>query len=79
MVDTDITAGHIDVNTVTILLLRQRCTGLERLVCSAIKFCAVALNISSRIIAVLYLHSNMWFTSHTCAEYKAPASRDAHS
>ena len=42
--DRDITAGHIDVKTVTILLFRQGCTDLERLVYSAIKFCAVALN-----------------------------------
>lgn len=69
----------MDVKTKTILLLRQGCTDLECLVYSAIKFCLVALSISSRIIAVLYLHSKMWFTSHTFAEYKAPGSRDAHS
>jgi hypothetical protein len=77
--DTEITAGHIDIKTVTILLLRQGCTNLERLVYYAIKFCAVAFNISSRIIAVLYLHSKTWFISHACVEYKASGSRDAHS
>jgi len=53
--DTDITAGHTDIKSATILLLRQGCTDLERLVYCAMNFCAVALNISSRIIAVFVL------------------------
>jgi hypothetical protein len=76
---TDVTAGHIDVKTVTILLLKRGCTDFECLAYSAIQFCAVALNISGRIISVVYLHSKMWFTSHTGADYKAPGSLDAHS
>jgi hypothetical protein len=72
VVDTDITAGYIDVKAVTILLLRRGCTDLERLAYLAIKFCAVALVVHfthMRRIQSADPHSslqNLWSWVWTC-------------